>query len=119
MSSLDNTDSLPVIDPISIAQLREDMGADFGLVLEAFTASIQELIVDLAKVDANSDLPEVMRWAHSLKSSAASIGALTLSRKAEFIEKSIKEQEPIDLTVQIPELTNDAERALAALAELD
>jgi HPt (histidine-containing phosphotransfer) domain-containing protein len=118
MTSLDNTDSSTVIDPVSIVQLREDMGDDIDLVVEAFTASIQELIANLAKVEADTDLLEVMRWAHSLKSSSASVGALMLSRKAEFIEKSIKKECPIDLSVEIPELLNEAERALIALAEI-
>ena len=79
-------DELPIIDEISIKELQETMGEKTSRMFEYFLIDSSEYFNALEEGFNSSDLDLVINGAHSLKSSAKLIGALRLSKAAEYIE---------------------------------
>lgn len=80
----------PVIDPGVIANLRtlnSSDGDDFlREIVGLFSADMPVRLADLDRSLATGDAPTFRRAAHSIKGSAASLGAKTLRGMAEEIE---------------------------------
>ena len=80
----------PVIDPAVIANLRtlnSGDGDDFlREIVELFFADMPVRLADLDRSLGAGDAPTFQRAAHSIKGSAASLGAKTLRGMAEDIE---------------------------------
>jgi signal transduction histidine kinase/FixJ family two-component response regulator/HPt (histidine-containing phosphotransfer) domain-containing protein len=74
------------IDAEVFAALEETMGTDTASLIDAFIASSRQLVDDIARAAVARDGAAVKRHAHSLKSSAAAVGALGLSRIAAELE---------------------------------
>lgn len=109
------------MDEATFAQLRADMGNDEAFIAEvvaAFSADGADLVARMAKAVRQSDAHSVRMTAHTLKSNAASIGALPL---AELCRK-MEEQGRDGITTGLDELMEHIEaefaRATAELAAL-
>lgn len=88
---------LAVLDGPSLDRLRElDPGGRMGLltrVLLTFESSVAKLLAQLEVARAGNDLGGVRHVAHTIKSSAASVGALPLSQLCAEIERQVREQD--------------------------
>lgn len=90
-----------VLDPVALARLRElDPQGENQLlarVLKAFQTSAARLGPQLLAARETNDRAAVRLVAHTLKSSSASIGALTLSHQCAELEASIRNETAEDL----------------------
>ena len=94
-------DKLLTLDGQAIERLKRDMGEDMPMVLEAYVESIDELLDDIANRTAHTPDDDLHRWAHSLKSSAATIGAMKLSHLAAQMEHSYRDRRSIDVAAHL------------------
>lgn len=85
-----------MLDAAALQRLREldpsGNGAIFTRVMQAYAASLQRLLEQLAQARKRSDLAAVRHVVHTLKSSSASVGALALSTLCGKIESLAREQ---------------------------
>ena len=70
-------------------------------VLNAFEASVSRLVPQLLQARAAADSAAVRHVAHTLKSSSASIGALTLSQMCADIEAMIRNDKVLGLDERV------------------
>jgi len=67
--------------------LKESTGADFiGELIDAFLDDAPNLIAQMRSALANKDTESFRRAAHSMKSNAATFGAMELSARAKELE---------------------------------
>ena len=111
----DNLDILKSLDQSILAQLREDMGEDIHEVLDAFIESIDELLGALKGRSKDDSNDTISRWAHSIKSSAASIGMMKVSALAAQLEKAQKQGESIDIDAMIKRIDREYQLSRALL----
>ncbi len=109
VSDLQSRTSAPaVLDAQALARLRElDPKGENKLVdrvLRAFETSALRLLPQLETARAGGDRAGVRHVAHTLKSSSASIGALTLSQHCAAVETLIREERPDDLEAPLTAL---------------
>lgn len=108
-------DSLLTLDDRVIDKLRRDMGEDAVLVIESFVESIDEFLSDIENRTSKTPNNDLHRWAHTIKSSAASIGAMRLARLAEQLEESYRRRVRIDLGRQLRSMQQEYRRVNASL----
>jgi len=77
------------------------MGDDAGMVIESYVESIDEFLNDFENRNLRTSSDDLHRWAHTIKSSAASIGAMRLAHLAEQLEDSYRNRVQIDLGAQL------------------
>jgi HPt (histidine-containing phosphotransfer) domain-containing protein len=100
-----------------LEQLLEDVGRqNAGPVLDAFIGELEALAVVLDGAAAENDLEEMGRSSHRLKGSAASFGALLLSRVSAEIEKAAKANDLASALARMPKLRTLYEESLHAMA---
>jgi HPt (histidine-containing phosphotransfer) domain-containing protein len=108
-----------VLDAQALDRLRElDPTGASGLlqrVLKAFDASLQRLLQQLNDARHPTDHAAMRHVAHTLKSSAASVGALELSRLCAEIERRIRQDDTDGLDGLLDGMVSESERVLAAL----
>jgi len=114
-----NPDDQLTLDEKAIARLKQDMGEDLYMVLEAYVESIDDLLNDIQSRTVKTSRDDLHRWAHSLKSSAASIGAMRLSQLAAEMEHSFRNRETIDVAAQLESMQNEYQKVSAGLEKLD
>ena len=114
--------SPPRLDAAALARLRElDPDGRHGVVmrvLNAFEASLQRMTAQLQAERAAGNPGVVATVAHTLKSSAASVGALDLSRACSDVERRLREEQPGNLDADIARLLAAAEAALVAVGAM-
>jgi signal transduction histidine kinase/DNA-binding response OmpR family regulator len=114
-----NAAAVPVIDPAALARLTELTGdQDFvRSLLTEFRAEAADLL-DQVRAAATARPEEARRPAHSLKSSAANVGAMALAAVAADVEAAANDR--ADRLPQLVEsLAAEVERAVVALEGLD
>ncbi len=80
-----------IIDPNTIAELKATVGADFiGELIDAYLEETSRLVADLEPLLAKQDAVAFSRTAHSIKSSSASLGALSFAELAKELEMTGK-----------------------------
>ena len=109
-------DDLLTLDQQALNRLKRDMGEDMAMVLEAYIESIDELLDDIASRTVRTPKDDLHRWAHSLKSSAATIGAMRLSQLARQMEQAYKDHRLIDVEAHL-QLMQDEYRLVSAELE--
>ena len=111
-----------VLDPLALERLRElDPRGESQLierVLKAFETSAARLGPQLEASRRSGDRAGIRHVAHTLKSSSASIGALTLSRHCAAVEAMIREDSSDDLEPPLAALGAELEAVLQALRSL-
>jgi len=76
-----------IIDAATFADLKHMMGADFvGELIDTYNQETAALVDQLRQALAAQDAATFGRCAHSIKSSSASLGALTFSEQARQLE---------------------------------
>ncbi|HYL40400.1 MAG TPA: Hpt domain-containing protein, partial [Candidatus Binatus sp.] len=83
------TAQLPLVDLDVVAELRDSTGGDMDFVRELVQVYVEEGAGHVAALDAGiaaGDVTALVRPAHTLKSSSASVGAMRLSELCRTIE---------------------------------
>ena len=76
-----------VIDPVTFNGLKDLMGADFVLeLIDTYNTETAGLIEQLQQALIAQDATSFGRFAHSIKSSSASLGAVAFSQQARDLE---------------------------------
>jgi HPt (histidine-containing phosphotransfer) domain-containing protein len=76
-----------IIDISTYNQLKEVMGADFmAEIIDTYNNETGALIDQLSQALTSGDAVSFGRYAHSIKSSSASLGALVFSQQARELE---------------------------------
>lgn len=110
---------LAMLDTASLDRLRElDPGGRMGLVprvLRTFDSSMAKLLAQLDDAQGASDLQVVRHVAHTLKSSAASVGALQLSAACADIERRVRELDTTGLPARLDAMVAECKRLRTGL----
>ncbi len=113
---------MAALDPQALARLREldpDSSRDVVVrVLTAFENSLTRLIALLQDQRQAGQADVVAGVAHTLKSSAASVGARELSRACAEVELRLRDREPATLQQDISRLISEGQSAMAAVAAI-
>lgn len=119
--SLDSTH--PLLDSAALERLRalDPDGGNrlLGRVLGAFHGSLAKLLPRLREAGRAGDTAGIRYVAHTLKSSAASVGALRLSRLCAELERALRVEAADQVDALLDELIGEAERLRDALARED
>jgi HPt (histidine-containing phosphotransfer) domain-containing protein len=104
------------LDAVAIARLRElDPDGRHGVVtrvLGAFETSLNRMLVQLASEEHGGDPGVVAGVAHTLKSSSASVGAISLAHACSEVERRVRSGTPGDLRLEVERLLAEGEAAL-------
>lgn len=121
-------EAVPTLDAAALERIRAlDPDGRHGVlvrVLQAFETSLQRSLQALEAASAAADLDTLARLAHTLKSSAASVGALGLSQRCAEVEAALREQRAhpdhpaVDLPAATEQILSEARRALTATAAM-
>jgi HPt (histidine-containing phosphotransfer) domain-containing protein len=86
MKPLDAPSAEAAIDPEVYGALAETMEDEMASLIDDFLSSTGELLAQLAAAESARDPAAMQMQAHSIKSSAAAVGALPLSELARVLE---------------------------------
>ncbi|PYN40189.1 MAG: hypothetical protein DME00_35065, partial [Candidatus Rokuibacteriota bacterium] len=112
--------STPVLDPAAIDRLRTTMGTAFlDELLSTFVEDSQELVSTMRRALVEKDADSFRRAAHSLKSNAASFGAMTLSTLAKDLEDLARSGSLDGAALRVERLAGEYERVTRALREIE
>ena len=112
--------SAQVLDQAAFERLRATMGAGFlGELLSTFVEDSRELVGTMRRALGERDTDSFRRAAHSLKSNAASFGAMTLSTLAKDLEALAKSGSLDGAAPRVERLAGECERVLRALREVE
>jgi PAS domain S-box-containing protein len=107
--------SAPALDLDTFRTLAETMGDEIGVLLDDFTASTGSMFASLAAGPDREDAKIVTRLAHTLKSSAAMVGAMDLSARAKALESAAKGGDIAGLDTALDGMRAEFERVRTAL----
>jgi len=112
----------PRLDPLALARLSElDPDGRHGVVNRVLAAFDTSLTRMLGQLEAQAEAPTaalVASIAHTLKSSAASVGALELARSCAEVEARIRTGDTDSLQRDIGRLISDGQAALVAVGAI-
>jgi HPt (histidine-containing phosphotransfer) domain-containing protein len=109
-----------VLDPAAFERLRTTMGASFlDELLPTFVEDSRELVNTMRRALAKKDTDSFRRAAHSLKSNAASFGAMTLATLAKDLEALAKAGSLDGAAPRVERLAGECERVARALGEVE
>lgn len=108
-----------IIDLTTYNELKQNLGVDFVVELvDTYCVETPQLINQLWQALAQGEVDAFRRAAHSIKSSSASIGAMTFSAQAKDLETIAKNGELGEITPLLEKLASNyavVERALQDL----
>ena len=108
-----------IIDMPTYNQLKELMGADFVVELvDTYIIETNALIEQLRQALAGSEVASFGRFAHSIKSSSASLGALVFSQQARELEMMGKANDLTGAGQKLEKLSADFSFVKQKLEEL-
>jgi hypothetical protein len=112
----------PGLDSQALARLRElDPDGRQGVVtrvLVAFETSLTRMITQLEVEREGGDAGVVAGVAHTLKSSSASVGALSLAQACAEVEARLRKGDTSAMHLDISRLISEGEAALAAVGAI-
>jgi len=108
-----------IIDLAIYHQLKDLMGADFLVeLIDTYNTETAALIVQLGKALASCEAVSFERFAHSIKSSSASLGALTFSQQARELEMMGKVNDLSGASLKLEQLVANFQQVKRCLEEL-
>ena len=108
MSSINSSMAgLESLDITVLNRLHDDMGEDVEEVVAAFLESIDDLLASLKSRSADGSSVSICRWAHSIKSSAASIGMMKLSGIAFALETGLKKDKDVGVDLLVSQIEDE------------
>ena len=81
----------PVIDAGVLGELREVLGAEVDKIVAVYLEDAPRLIAQLERAAVSNDPIALRVAAHTLKSSSANVGAITLSAAARDLEHAARD----------------------------
>jgi HPt (histidine-containing phosphotransfer) domain-containing protein len=105
----------PVLDHEILEELRAMLGGDLDHLIDVFLADTPRLIGTLEQAATGPDYEALRDAAHSLKSSSANLGAMSLSAAAKRVELGARERLLERPAVAVALVANEFNRARAAL----
>ena len=105
----------PVLDAEILEELRAMLGGDLDHLVDVFLADTPRLIATLEQAATGPDYDALRDAAHSLKSSSANLGAMSLSAAAKRVELGARERLLERPAVAVALVANEFNRARAAL----
>lgn len=108
-------DNQSTLDGAVIARLRRDLEEDSDLVITSYLESIDEYLCEIANRQAQTAPDDLHRWAHTIKSSAASIGAMRLAHLAAQMENAFRAQQAFDVESQLRHMQEEYRQVCAGL----
>jgi HPt (histidine-containing phosphotransfer) domain-containing protein len=122
MTTLSPAGPVPQLDGGALDRLRElDPDGRHGVllrVLTAFETSLQRLLAQLRAGQEAGQPAVVSSVAHALKSSSASVGAMSLSQACAEVEARLRSGDYSRLHGDVSRLISEGESALAAVATI-
>ena len=119
MSKIDpDPETQQTLDDEVIEQLKQDMGEDAVMVIESYVESIDEFLCDIENRTVRTSSDDLHRWAHTIKSSAASIGAMRLAHLAAQMENSYRDRVQIDLGQQLQFMQSEHRLVQASIEKI-
>jgi HPt (histidine-containing phosphotransfer) domain-containing protein len=108
-----------IIDPVTFDGLKDLMGADFiPELIDTYNTETGGLIEQLRQALVAQDAASFGRFAHSIKSSSASLGAMTFSQQARELEMLGKANDLSGAGPKVEQLAADFLRVKRRLEEL-
>jgi CheY-like chemotaxis protein/HPt (histidine-containing phosphotransfer) domain-containing protein len=105
-----------VIDDAVFANLRDLMGDEFKVLLQAYMEDTAEFVKLLRHACDKEDYAAMQVPAHSMKSSSANIGAITLSGLAKKLEDQVRSDKLENVEQQVEDIEEEFKRVVDALA---
>jgi len=105
----------PVLDTEILDELRAMLGGDLDHLVDVFLADTPRLIATLEQAATGPDYDALRDAAHSLKSSSANLGAMSLSAAAKRVELGARERLLERPAVAVALVANEFNRARVAL----
>ncbi len=106
------------VDPAVYARVEETMTGEMPLLIDDYIASTQELTQNIARAAREKDRALFKRSVHTLGSSSAMIGAMTLSAMASDLEKRASALEPAQMESAAAAVHAEFLRVQEALGQL-
>ncbi len=116
MSRDDNQDAPSTIDTSVHDGLRDLMGDEFALLIDAYLEDTALFVQQMQDACARSDMDAMQIPAHSMKSSSANIGAMGLSTLARELEEQIRSGNPVQVERRVTALAEEFERVSLELS---
>ncbi|MCO7226111.1 Hpt domain-containing protein [Pleionea sp. CnH1-48] len=73
-----------------ILELKELLGDDFGILVEAYDVDNRKVLIDVEKHLSNQDAQQVANSIHSIKGASANLGAVELTQLCQAMEQSAR-----------------------------
>jgi GAF domain-containing protein/DNA-binding response OmpR family regulator len=108
-----------VLDMAAFERLRTTMGAGFDELLSTFVEDSHELLNTMRDALGDKSVDALRRAAHSLKSNAASFGAVTLSTLAKDLEALARTGSLDGAAARVERVAGECERVARALRQVD
>ena len=105
----------PVLDTSVLDDLESMLGEEVDRLVDVFLEDSPRLIKSLERAAAGPDYDALRDAAHSLKSSSANLGAMSLSAAAKRVELGARERLLERPAVAVALVANEFSRARAAL----
>ncbi|MEN1929671.1 ATP-binding protein [Luteimonas sp. MJ250] len=105
----------PVLDHEILDELRVMLGGDLDHLIDVFLADTPRLVGTMEQAATGPDYDALRDAAHSLKSSSANLGAMSLSAAAKRVELGARERLLERPAVAVALVANEFNRARAAL----
>jgi signal transduction histidine kinase/DNA-binding response OmpR family regulator len=109
------SDSEPALDRTQMESMRAALGEDFEDLITTYLQGVEEMLEVIPRAWEDSDLKELERQAHSIKSSSASVGAMVLSRLARNMEDQARAQELTGVDEQVEAMEREFQRVRESL----
>jgi response regulator RpfG family c-di-GMP phosphodiesterase len=110
--------SQSVLDAEVIDDLKAMMGSEYQSLIRVYLEDSPKLISQILSALSNRDCVALVTPAHTLKSSSANLGAMTLSALAMAMEKSARSGDIVGPGKEAKRLIAEFEKAQAALSAL-
>ncbi len=105
----------PVLDPAVLEELRSILGTEVDRLIEVFLDDTPRLVSALEAAAAGPDYEMLRNASHTLKSSSANLGAMSLSNAAKKLELATRTQTLERPAVAVALIANEFARARQAL----
>lgn len=105
----------PVLDHEILEELRAMLGGDLDHLVDVFLSDTPRLVAALEQAATGPDYDALRDAAHTLKSSSANLGAMSLSAAAKRVELGARERLLERPAVAVALVANEFSRARAAL----
>jgi signal transduction histidine kinase/DNA-binding response OmpR family regulator len=109
------SDREPSLDCAQMESMRKALGEDFDDLITTYLEGVEDMLRVIPLAWETSDLKELERQAHSIKSSSASVGAMVLSKLARKMEEQARAGELAEVPEQVEEMELEFQRVRKSL----